>query len=273
MKKIDTSFAIDPVRQPFMARSVAHLQEAYQEVIDAIVKSLAYDPTKPMILYGCVNSTTAPNYTLSAGAIYWGGEIYLVDAVTFTSPGSEVAVASIATTYQAGDPTLFSDSNAHDVHEIRKIVFASGAIASGEFDFSELVKLNPDIIYANLYSAPIFVVNSGSYQDFTSMDYTTPNDGITRKYKISFKATYITSNGVVDSSSLLRIRDTTNSLTLDEGRCGKSNFGTTEVPTGTIYLTTGVIEIDPNTNIKVQGVQVADNVSFEYNRMTIEQVR
>jgi hypothetical protein len=129
---------------PIKSGVLSHLQSAYQEVIDAIVKGNiggGYDTAKYYVLYGCVNSTTAPIYTVSAGAIFFNGEIYLVDAFTFTATGSNVAVGTITTSFFSGtnaDPITFTDSIARNVLQIRKIVFTDAASASGDVDFSSL---------------------------------------------------------------------------------------------------------------------------------------
>lgn len=137
MKKIDTQYAIDPVRQPFMARSVDHLQEAYQEAIDALAKAIIPDPTGVTILFGCEDTGTPPAVNISAGAVYYDGEVFLVDAASFTPTGANVAVASIVTTHQVGDPTEFSDGNPYNVHEIRKVTIAAGTSGSGIANFSD----------------------------------------------------------------------------------------------------------------------------------------
>lgn len=145
MKKIDLSNITTGVGMPIKSGVLSHLQSAYQEVIDAIVKGSVgsgYDTTKFYVLYGCVNSTTAPIYTVSAGAIFFNGEIYLVDAFTFTATGSNVAVGTITTSFFSGtnaDPITFTDSIARNVLQIRKVVFAAAASASGNVDFSGLI--------------------------------------------------------------------------------------------------------------------------------------
>jgi hypothetical protein len=145
MKKIDLSNISTGVGMPIKSGVLSHLQSAYQEVIDAIVKGNiggGYDPTKYYVLYGCVNSTTAPIYTVSAGAIFFNGEIYLVDAFTFTATGSNVAVGTITTSFFSGtnaDPITFTDGIARNVLQIRKIVFAAAASASSDVDFSGLI--------------------------------------------------------------------------------------------------------------------------------------
>src|SRR6185312_3860318 len=99
MKRINTSFITDSSRMPFAAKSLSFLQDSYKEVVDAIVKGLVnYTNGTVLVLYGCQVTGTSPNYSVSAGAIYYNdgslpiGEIYLVDSGTVTTTGSQVPV-------------------------------------------------------------------------------------------------------------------------------------------------------------------------------------
>lgn len=145
MRKIDESKITSDKSMFFKQGTWTHLQKAYIEAIDALARVVIkdYDPTKVYILYGCVNSTTAPIYTITAGAVYYAGEVYLVDAVTFTSTGANVAVATIATTNNttdySADPCEFSDGSLENVHNIRKVVIATGTAGTGISDFSNFL--------------------------------------------------------------------------------------------------------------------------------------
>lgn len=145
MKKLDLSAVTSSVGMPQKSGVLDHIQSAYQETIAELAKSLigsaGYDPTKAYVLSGCVNSGTFPVYTITAGAIFYAGEIYLVDAASFTVSGANVGVASIVTSYFSAsnaDPVVFTDGNSRNVHEIRKIAFAGGLSGSGIADVSAL---------------------------------------------------------------------------------------------------------------------------------------
>ncbi len=133
MKKINTFLGTDPNgQQPFTAPSLLFLQQAYQEAIDAICRSKGFLQTKIYVLYGCVNSTFGGStFTISAGAVYYAGEIFLVDAVTFTQAMGQTAVGSLVVTNPAPDPTTFEDGINRNVHDVRKIVVASGVSGTG----------------------------------------------------------------------------------------------------------------------------------------------
>lgn len=152
MKKINTSNVTSTVRQPFLGRSVTHLVESIKEGDDSIIQGVIQDTTLATILWGLTNSTPGgATYTLSAGAIYFGGEVYQVDAQTVTVTGANGLVGTITTTYQSGDPVTLSDSSTANVHEIRKIVFSDAASGSGSFDFGTI---------AGVYSSAILIINN-----------------------------------------------------------------------------------------------------------------
>lgn len=135
MKKIDYSFIATGAAQPYKKGTWKHLQEAYQETLDALGKALSTDPTGLTVLFGCVDSGGGyPNYNLTAGAIYYNGEIYLVDATGAINVGAAQLVGVLDTQYYTdptADPVKFTDNNTHNVHVIRKIKFQTGASASG----------------------------------------------------------------------------------------------------------------------------------------------
>ncbi len=152
MKKINTSNVTSTVRQPFLGRSVTHLVESIKEGDDSIIQGVIQDTSLATILWGLTNSTPGgATYTLSAGGIYLGGEVYQVDAQTVTVTGANRLVGTITTTYQSGDPVTLSDSSTANVHEIRKIVFSDAASGSGSFDFGTI---------AGVYSSAILIVNN-----------------------------------------------------------------------------------------------------------------
>jgi hypothetical protein len=143
MRKLITSFIGPNKAMPIKQGTLDHLQLAYQEAISALGESQIgsdYDPTKVYILYGCENNDTHPNYDISAGAVFYNGEVYLVDAANFVA--ANTAVGTITTSYYASaiaDPVTFTDGVAHNVHEIKKMVIANGVSGSGTADFADWV--------------------------------------------------------------------------------------------------------------------------------------
>lgn len=163
MKKINTSNVTSTARQPFLGRSVSHLVESILEGDDSVVKGIIQDTSLATILWGLTNSTpSGATYTLTAGAIYFGGEVYQVDAQTVTVTGANKLVGTITTTYQGGDPVQLTDGNSVSVHEIRKIVFSDAASGSGSFDFGDVSGNYEDaiLIINNLKDVPVVQTSS-----------------------------------------------------------------------------------------------------------------
>jgi len=78
--------------------SIDFIQKANIETFKDTVLGLignAYDATKIYVLWGCVNTGSGSTYTISAGAVFYGGgvngpEIYTTPAVSFTASGTAV---------------------------------------------------------------------------------------------------------------------------------------------------------------------------------------
>lgn len=213
MKKINTSNVTSTSRQPFLGRSVAHLVEAITEGDNSVARGILEDETLATILWGLTNSTSGgATYTLSAGAIYYGGEVYQVDAQTVTVTGANKLVGTITTTYQSGDPVTMTDGSTKNVHEIRKIVFSNATAGSGDFDFGNISGNYEDAveIVSNLKAVP--VVQTASPVAATTITVSTVSGGPwtynTDVYKysyyilhnicyLSFKITFTVTGGAV----------------------------------------------------------------------------
>lgn len=130
MKKLDTTQGTDPTgQQPFTAPMNKFIQDAYTEAIDSIARNKGYNQTNLYVLYGCVNSTPGgTTYTISAGAVYYAGEIYLVPAVTLTVT-TGVPVGKLSTTYPSS--TIYEDNTSHYDMGDRKIAISEGTSGTG----------------------------------------------------------------------------------------------------------------------------------------------
>ena len=118
------------------------LQLTHRETTAATIIALigsAYSASVVYVLYGCVNSGTYPVYTITAGAVFYNGEIYYVDAASFTASGANVAVFStVQTQYTTdADPCTFSDATTHNIHNIVKMQITAGAVGSTIADLSQ----------------------------------------------------------------------------------------------------------------------------------------
>lgn len=126
MRRLITTDISDTAQMPIKKGTLEFLQDAHKETLASTIQWLigtSYDPTKVYILYGCVNSGSGSNYIMSAGAIFLGGEIYQVDAASFSTSGSNVAgwVLAITNFTTDADPVTFTDTNSYNVHNIRKL--------------------------------------------------------------------------------------------------------------------------------------------------------
>jgi len=141
MKKLDLSNIVAGVRKLGATKSTfEHMQEAYSDITSAALLSLLSQASGVNVLHGCVNSGSGADYNISAGAVYYAGEVFEVAAFVGTAGGGQVPVISIATAYRAGDPVKYSDNNNYNTHSIRTMTWAFGAPGSGLSDFSALVR-------------------------------------------------------------------------------------------------------------------------------------
>ena len=187
MKKIDISQIVSPTsKQPFTANSLKFKQDYDVENYSALVKALitqstgSYSLTTPYVISGCVLSGT---YNITAGEIFYGGNFYNVTALS--SSVNPIRLI-LTTTYDAtADPLTFTDGVVKNVHEI--YTYVSTDIASGGILASSLVSAYGSGKTSQQITLATQTTNSSSYIDMTGLTYTTPNDGITRKYRLFLK--------------------------------------------------------------------------------------
>jgi hypothetical protein len=169
MKKLNTSAVSTTNGLPVKAGSLVHIQSAYTEVLAETLKGVIgadYSPTAPYRVAGLINTAGA----VSAGSIFYGGEVYLVDAFSLPSPAN----AALSTTYFtdiSADPVAFTDGTPRNIHEIRKIVF--GATVDLGFTFTQLVELdNHAWVSTNATPSPVTVLFDKPRRYFRSFSVT-----------------------------------------------------------------------------------------------------
>lgn len=148
MKILDTALIVDPsVQQPFTGPSLLFIENSYKEILNALARVGIIDATKVTVLFGCVNSTPGTTtFTLTAGAVYYNGEVYLVPAATLTTAGN-VVVINLLDTNTLGNQT-FSDGIARTTSHDRTGVFALATSGTGTLsgstasDFTNFELLN-----------------------------------------------------------------------------------------------------------------------------------
>jgi len=136
MKKIDVSALTGTRGAPFLKETFVHTDSQVQEVVDALVKGLigTYTAGDLIILHGCVITGTTTK-AITSGAIYYDGEVYIVDAASGLTAGANTWIFDIVTTYESGDPVTYDDGSTHNQHQIDKIAFQVGASGSGIADW------------------------------------------------------------------------------------------------------------------------------------------
>jgi hypothetical protein len=142
MKKLLTSNITNTAKMPIRKMTLDHVQESYNEQIRALAIQMGTDDypgtpgtTARDILFGLQSTTVGSAFTANRGAVYSQGEIFLVDAASFTIGAGQFPIFVLATTYATGDPTEFTDGNQYQIHQIRKLTLVSGTTSTaGYFD-------------------------------------------------------------------------------------------------------------------------------------------
>jgi len=175
MKQIDISSISPSAGMPVKSGTLAFLQQAYTEAISATIINLIgsnYNQTTLYRLTGCQftalhqGDSTGP-WSISAGYVFYNGEVFQVDAASFSYGGSVTGIdtAIVISQYTVNaDPVTFTDSIQRNVHNIRKIVFSAKTTPTppplGLFPGSEFTDtsnyLVPVDIESNFISNPPF---------------------------------------------------------------------------------------------------------------------
>lgn len=206
MKNINITKIVDPTSlQPFTGNSLKFLQDASSEARAGMIKAFitqnlgSYSLTVPYVISGCVYSGTTPNFAVTAGEIFYGGEYYELTAVSGYTNIPQFKLDK--TNDPTADPLVFSDNQTWSVHDIFKFIGEDTATAK-VFDATDLVnaygtgKITSQVTSANQNTS------STSFTDLTGSTYTTPNDGITRTWLIQGKTNVSFSGSAGDGGKL-----------------------------------------------------------------------
>jgi len=145
MKILNISNISSSNAMPIKSGTLQFLQDAHKEALAGLVTNVIPNPLANTIyiLSGCKNSTTAPIHTLSAGVLFYNGEIFNFDGATFTLTGLQKAYARIETTQYLtnADPVQFTDGVSRNVHNVRKIVIENTTVSSGLPEFINFINV------------------------------------------------------------------------------------------------------------------------------------
>lgn len=168
MRSLITTNITTSIAMPVKSGTLDHIQLAYKEAIGEAIKGLigsAYNSAIVYILNGLVNSGSGSNFIISAGSVFYNGEVYLVDAATFTAGGGNTAVGVLDTTFFTGvnaDGVEFTDGIVRNVHAIVKMKMQSGLIGSGVANLYDMPRISSNIPQLNLGYSGIATV-TGTY--------------------------------------------------------------------------------------------------------------
>lgn len=221
MKKIDTQYVLGNTGMPIKSGSVDHIFNALSDTCVATYKTLNnnYDPTKPNVMYGVVNTSTGSVCTISAGAVIWNEELFFVPATTFSF--TNIPVAVISTSYVISpnaDPVLMTDGVSRNVHAVRIIEIVDGSNATPNYvaDLTDFIYGDgKSLLEEHDYTATI-VTTSPSFTTLHTMtmavagqvwflfdNQVTPASGVTpTSYTCGFD---IVRNGTVQVSKILSV--------------------------------------------------------------------
>jgi hypothetical protein len=108
------------------------------------------------VLYGCERTFNIGYSTMSTGAVFYNGEVFLHSGSSVPTPGfGEVVVTNLITSQYTtnADPVTFSDGHSHSVHNIRTVSFAAGVSGHGSLTVTTASDYSNLIQYSNQLSA------------------------------------------------------------------------------------------------------------------------
>jgi hypothetical protein len=282
MEVISISQISDPNKQqPFTGLSLEFLQNALRKddagIIETLVTKIvgSYSLTVPYVISGCV--VTDSNKDVTAGKIFYGGKFYETTSVDGTT---NVARFILTKTQDAtADPVTFSDSSTGSVHDIYKYV-PTDVASGGDFIATDLVYLaSSSSVIAEQITLATQTTSSGTYVDMTGLTYTTPNDGITRKYKFTLigDAELSAAAGTTSATNAkFQIYNDTDAASLDV----REYYVAVVFPSGSgdvitfLPLNCGtIVSLAPNKVIKCRMLNSADGITVKECKFFIEEIK
>jgi hypothetical protein len=201
MKKIKTTDITTSAAMPVKQGTLDHLQSAYQEILASLY--LGVNQSILGVVWGCRLTQSGSNWSITAGAVYYFGEIYLCDAAAGVLGVGETIRGNITTTNLTAanaDPVEFSNGLTYSVHEIQKIVWSSGTsgLLFSSFDGSRIGT------FTNIpYDAANMTANVGTWTIGSGADWKVSASVIGVNADVSFEINnYTNSNSAAVTLSL-----------------------------------------------------------------------
>lgn len=179
MKKIDTTNIAGLAKAPFIKATHDHIKESIQDSTGNIIKGLyGYTTNDIIILYGCVVAVTGGaipgtgTATLTAGAAYYNGEIYEVDAnAALSTTNPQTLIWSVVTTYRSGDPVEWSDGTSRDLHRVDKLQLTAGTVGAGLADYDASTVKRYDTGWTALTAQNSWALTNAAYRRIGNVVY------------------------------------------------------------------------------------------------------
>ena len=156
MRYLDTSAVTTTIGMPQKSGTLVHIQNAYKEAIAQAIIALigsGYSTSTMYLLSGLVNSGSSSVWNISAGSVFYNGEVFMVNASTGTITGSNViTLVTSQSFYSAGvtaDPVQFTDGISRNIHQINQMAITQGLSGSGVANYSALVPVLPNVTSPN----------------------------------------------------------------------------------------------------------------------------
>lgn len=268
MKILDITSIGASNAMPIKSGTLQFLQDAHKETIAGLITNILPNPisTTVYIISGCVNSGTGNNYNISAGIIYYNGEIFNFDGKIFTLTGLQKAYARIETTQYItnADPVQFTDGIGRNVHNIRKFVIENTITSSGLPEYKDFVFVpssslrgdTKEIVCDSAYLATNFDASGLGRFERTGWaimngNNTTPNDN--GKVVIAYGSSYTTLGATGGSENAVLIGH--NHVNATTGKNGLRAQGSINLSTASsgFYLPTE--ETNPNYGMDENGTR------------------
>ena len=129
MNNIDVSNISDPNQaQPYFGKSLQFHQDATKEALNNLAISMigaSYVTNQVYVLFGCIRTGAVDGAgsgaaAVSAGAIFYNGEVYTVPAFSTANIAGQNLYSVLTVTDAAFDPSQFSNGVSFNVHNIRQ---------------------------------------------------------------------------------------------------------------------------------------------------------